>query len=335
MASGSGYKTQKPKVTAELKAQVPPRASYKPPEPVKGEEECEEKEATPSRLRSLFESAFSKSLQNRALQVVQPPEVASMSWKGLQDTSVDAVNTVKPVPTIIVEADPPHPLARHRVWLNPLVLSLVLVVIGAGVLVSAAIMQRPGEPGYVNFFGGQVYSVQVGGSLAGSWQSDTPLAPKVPLQTGPYSVLGKPTLTVAFINEVLAAYNSPASGKGQALYDLGVQYGIDPTFALAFFFHESDFGTQGEARVSLSLGNLRCIPNFKCQDGYAWFPSWEAGFKAWYSLIRNLYVADWGLTTVDQIIPRYAPPSDNNDDSAYIASLKLAINTWHAGIVRV
>jgi hypothetical protein len=81
--------------------------------------------------------------------------------------------------------------------------------------------------------------------------------------------------------------------------------------------HESSFGTQGVARFSLSLGNLRCISNFKYLDGYAWFPTWESGFKAWYSLIRTLYVSEWKLTTVSQIIPKYAPAADNNDEAAY------------------
>src|SRR5579859_6395386 len=67
-----------------------------------------------------------------------------------------------------------------------------------------------------------------------------------------YSVVGPPTVSAAFINRVLAAYHSPAAGKGQALYDLGVKYGIDPAFALAFFMHESSFGTSGEAAKSLS-----------------------------------------------------------------------------------
>ena len=124
-------------------------------------------------------------------------------------------------------------------------------------------------------------------------------------------------------------------GKGQALYDLGVKYGIDPAFALAFFMHESTFGTAGMARVTLSLGNLRCIPSVPCNNGYAQFSSWEQGFEAWYKLIRNLYVAQWGLVTIDQIIPTYAPSSDHNNVSGYIAALKHSIDTWHAGIIQV
>src|SRR6266699_3519610 len=72
-------------------------------------------------------------------------------------------------------------------------------------------------------------------------------------QQQPYSVLGPPTVSAAFINQVLAAYHSPAAGLGQALYDNGVRTGIDPVYALAFFMHESAFGTTGEARKTLAL----------------------------------------------------------------------------------
>ena len=159
-----------------------------------------------------------------------------------------------------------------------------------------------------------------------------------------YSVVSGPTLSVDFMNQVLAAYHSPAAGKAQALYDLGIKYGIDPAFALAFFFHESTFGTQGEATSSLSLGNLRCIANAKCQDGYAWFDTWEEGFEAWYVQIRAYINGDINkvigrkacpCTTVPQIIPVYAPASDNNNESAYIKTVETAIDTWHAGNVWV
>lgn len=236
-----------------------------------------------------------------------------------------------------------HPLARHRTWLTRLLICLVLVVVGALVLASAAMYQRPGDSQLVSDPNVQSFSIQVGGSLDAfnTWQnSNGPIADKKPVPThnGPYSVLGKPTITANLINQVLASYNSPAAGKGQTLYDLGVKYGIDPVFALAFFMHESLFGTTGEARVTLSLGNLRCIKTRPCIDqnrgGYAQMYSWEDGFEQWYKLIRNLYVAQWGLVTVDQIIPTYAPNSDHNNETEYIASLKHEIDTWHAGILR-
>lgn len=159
-----------------------------------------------------------------------------------------------------------------------------------------------------------------------------------------YTVVGKQTLSASFINQVLAAYGSPTSGKGQQLYDLGVKYGIDSSFALAFFQHESTFGKFGEATTTRSLGNLRCIPDAACvnttgqpcqlqQSCYASFATWDAGFEAWYRLIRMLYVNQWHLTTVEQILPRYAPTADHNDEAAYISSVEHSIDLWREGKV--
>jgi hypothetical protein len=239
--------------------------------------------------------------------------------------------------------DGPHPLTRHRSWLALLLISLGCVVIGAFVLIAAGAYLRPQSGQYLPYQG-QSFPVQIGGSY-GAYQlwenSNGPIAAKTPIptNTGPYSVLGKPTISAAFINQVLASYNSPTAGMGQDLYDLGVKYGIDPVYPLAFFMHESLFGTTGEARATLSLGNSRCIPDRPCIDqnrgGYAKMNSWQDGFEQWYKLIRNLYIAQWGRVTVDQIIPKYAPNSDGNNEAVYIASLKHTVDTWRAGIVRV
>ncbi len=155
----------------------------------------------------------------------------------------------------------------------------------------------------------------------------------------PYTVLGPPTISAAFIDQVLGAYHSPAQGRGQALYADGVESGIDPVYALAFFMHESAFGTTGEARQTLSLGNERCIPDRRCVDqdqgGYAQMESWEDGFRHWYRLILHLYVEQWHLITLEQIIPKYAPGSDGNDVAAYIAAIEHVVDTWRRGEVWV
>lgn len=150
-----------------------------------------------------------------------------------------------------------------------------------------------------------------------------------------YEVVGVPTIDADFINQVLAAYDSPARGKGQALYDLGEQYGIDPVYALAFFMHESRFGTTGVAQVTRSLGNIRATPGYQSYDGYRKYKSWEEGFEDWYKLIKTQYVEQWKLSTVDQIIPVYAPSSDNNDVEAYIQAIKQAVDDWRSGQVQV
>jgi hypothetical protein len=160
-------------------------------------------------------------------------------------------------------------------------------------------------------------------------------------------VLGPPTISITHINAILAAYGSPAAGLGQALYTDGVTYGIDPVYALAFFLHESRFGTTGEARKTLSLGNERCIRDRPCIDqqmgGYAQMDSWQDGFAHWYRLIYYGYVhgqvsiplVGHVCTTLAQIIPVYAPSSDGNDVQSYISAVETAVDTWREGSVYV
>jgi Mannosyl-glycoprotein endo-beta-N-acetylglucosaminidase len=149
--------------------------------------------------------------------------------------------------------------------------------------------------------------------------------------SGDLSLTGQPTITVAFINQVLADHGSPAQGLGQVFYDEGLSHNIDPAFALAFYKHESNYGLKGEARSSLSIGNLRCLTNYPCQDNFAWFPSWTEGIKAWYRLISGpLYVGS-GLTTVSAVLGRYAPPTDSNDDTAYVQDIVQTVQTWRSG----
>src|SRR5437763_909416 len=145
------------------------------------------------------------------------------------------------------------------------------------------------------------------------------------------SVIGHPTLRPDFLNQVLAAAHSPAQGTGQALYDLSVRYGIDDAYALAFFQHESMFGTTGVARSTLSLGNIRCSAGYRCMAGYRAYASWIAGYADWYQLISNLYIRTWHLTTVEQIVPVYAPASDGNDVAGYIAAVEQDVARWRKG----
>jgi len=158
-----------------------------------------------------------------------------------------------------------------------------------------------------------------------------------------YPVAGAPTISAEFINRVLSAYGSPAAGTGQALYDLGVQYGIDPVYALAFFLHEDSFGKTGWGAVNHSLGNSRCYGWSVCQGGYRSYAAWADGYQDWYNLILNGYVhgqvsipiVGHVCTTVSQIVPVYAPSSDHNDVAGYIAAVEHAVDTWRSGRIWV
>jgi len=154
-----------------------------------------------------------------------------------------------------------------------------------------------------------------------------------------FMVAGAPTISADFIDRVLSAYGSPAAGSGQALYDLGVQSGIDPVYALAFFMHEDSFGETGIGAANHSLGNIRCSAGYSCQSGFRSYATWQDGYQDWYSLILNGYVrgqvtdsiVGHPCVTVDEIVPVYAPSSDHNDVAGYRAAIKHAVNTWRSG----
>jgi len=148
------------------------------------------------------------------------------------------------------------------------------------------------------------------------------------------SILGRPSLSVAFINRVLSAYHSPAAGLGSVLYADSLTYGIDDVSPLAFFLHESSMGNAGMARSTHSLGNIRCTPGWSCLGGYRYYQTWAAGFRDWFTLITSEYLPRH-LSTVATIIPVYAPSADHNDEHAYIAAVLSAVSAWRTGRVLV
>lgn len=163
------------------------------------------------------------------------------------------------------------------------------------------------------------------------------------LSQGSDEVVGSPTISSVFIERVLSAYGSPAAGTGADLYRLGVKYSIDPVYALAFFLHEDSFGKTGWGARNHSLGNSRCGGWSRCQGGYRYYATWQAGYEDWYRLILYGYVqgqvtisiVGHVCRTVEQIVPVYAPSSDGNDVAGYIAAVMQAVRTWRAGQVWV
>jgi hypothetical protein len=148
-------------------------------------------------------------------------------------------------------------------------------------------------------------------------------------------VVGKPTVSVQQIEAVLAEYNSPARGHGQEIYDLGVKYNIDPAICLAFFIYESSAGTnpawagnKDDGSYTHNIGNIICTEGWRCYGRFRDYNSWSEGIEDWYKLISELYVGEWKRVTVDDIIPKYAPAADNNDEGAYIQGVKNLVQSW-------
>ncbi len=157
-----------------------------------------------------------------------------------------------------------------------------------------------------------------------------------------HQITGSPSLTANFIDQVLARAGSPAQGLGNQFIKLSLQTGIDAAYVLAIFHHESAYGETGVARGSRSPGNMRCLDLEHYGDTgtwchceqpgncYAWFPSWSAGLVATFRLLAGPLYAAGGYTTIERVIRRWAPPADNNDDSAYIGSILQDVSGWRA-----
>lgn len=175
----------------------------------------------------------------------------------------------------------------------------------------------------------------------GGFDNDTPIT--IPSYERNSNVTGPPTISADFIDRVLSTYSSPTAGTGQALYDLGVESDIDPVYALAFFLHANSFGETGIGAANHSLGNIRCSAGYTCQYGFRSYATWQDGYQDWYDLILNGYVkgqitdaiVGHPCTTVEEIVPIYAPSSDHNDVSAYIAAIEQAVQSWRKGQVWV
>ena len=214
-------------------------------------------------------------------------------------------------------------LPRMRPWT---ILFLLIGVVVAGGLVSTGKMFDFKADSSAPF-----RYLNVGG-VTDIKASDVEAAAKAAIATGSHNVVGKPTITPDKIDAVLRSYNSPAAGSGKAFYDLGVKYGIDPAYALAFFVQESTAGTKGVAATSKSLGNIRWTQGcgFANVSGYRGYGSWEQGAEDWYKLIGQLYVGGWGLSTVEKIVPVYAPSGDNNNPASYVRVVTSLVDGWRA-----
>ena len=200
--------------------------------------------------------------------------------------------------------------SRRRPWF----------MLGIAVLAVLMVLRlNSSDAPFLSLFSAPVQQAQAQGSLNGAFGA-----------ISGDSVLGPPTISAAKIDQVLASYNSPAEGKGQAMYDLGIKYGIDPAYCLAFFIHESTAGTKGVATVTKSIGNIRVTPGYQDYQGYRKYNSWDEGIEDWYKLIRDLYINEWKLVTLQQIIPVYAPPIENDTDH-YVETVRNQVNGWRAG----
>lgn len=155
-----------------------------------------------------------------------------------------------------------------------------------------------------------------------------PIAATATPAPAPLPITGGPSLDSTRIDGILAAYGSPLARHGRDIVDLSRRYGIDDAVALAFFVMESRAGTQGEAMLTHSFGNLRPMPGAPQQDGYRSYHDWLEGTREWFKVLRSLYLDTMKLRTVDAVVPVYAPATDSNVPASMIAGIRQLVTCW-------
>jgi hypothetical protein len=138
-------------------------------------------------------------------------------------------------------------------------------------------------------------------------------------------------ITLSKFKAILADAGSPAFIEAEACYQAIIAEGVSVAFALACFQHESIYGTDPNSIVvkfgTKNPGNTRSstigsMPLVNTDRGiFVKFDSWENGFRDLaHRLIAKDYVyAHEGRKTITQIIERWAPKGDfNNDPAGYI-----------------
>jgi hypothetical protein len=157
---------------------------------------------------------------------------------------------------------------------------------------------------------------------------------QMPEYDNSFALFRTASITEAQINQILATYNSPAAGTGKYFIAAGKETGIDPAYILAIFLYESTAGTnpawvgnKGNGTTH-NIGNIRCAGYHTCYKGFRDYPDWESGITA--SFINLAAYKDvYGVTTIDEAIRIWAPPSENNT-STYVSFVHKVVNEWRS-----
>ncbi|MCS6880643.1 MAG: peptidoglycan DD-metalloendopeptidase family protein [Oscillochloridaceae bacterium] len=227
----------------------------------------------------------------------------------------------------------PDPVEWIGAWLGPLVPSgtsgaghwgRVALVAVASLAVILALRGGPGDTPLGRWVQAQLNGYDGSGAITGA----------VARPIGDYTVEGPPSLTPQQIDAILRSYGSPATGTGKDWYNLGLKYGIDPAFAVAFFIHESGAGTNPNwaglkpgGGTTHNIGNIICAGYPTCYGRFRDYGSWAEGIEDWYRLISVEYIQGRGVRTVAEIIPIYAPAFEN-DVQGYINVVQRLVDEW-------
>jgi hypothetical protein len=145
-------------------------------------------------------------------------------------------------------------------------------------------------------------------------------------------VAGAASVDTAVVDATLHREGSPLAGLGAVIIAKGRRWGIDPVFLVAFVTY-FDAGAPLPTAAH-NVGHIRAVGTQRAIDGYRAFPTWQAGIDAWYRLIAAVYVRRWELTTLDRIVPVYAPGSGRRSVETELNALRATVEALR-GLARV
>lgn len=146
-----------------------------------------------------------------------------------------------------------------------------------------------------------------------------------------------PRITLPAFATLLAERGNPgvvAERHPEAYYDKIVEFGVDPLFILAMFWHESQFGRFGVARVTHSWGNTRnptfgAKPVGEAPGASGSFPIFRDWLDGCVSTVARLVATDWvyhDREPIREIFEHpsgkvWAPAGDFNNPSGYLRAV--------------
>ena len=123
------------------------------------------------------------------------------------------------------------------------------------------------------------------------------------------------------INQYLKQRGSPMAGFGNAFVKAGTRHGVDPRLLVGIATIESGAG----ANMKLAYNPF----NWGVHRGQT-FGSWSEALNTVAKGLRKNYIAA-GLTTPEQIVSKYAPASDNNDEGNWASVVSEVMSKLGSG----
>lgn len=126
--------------------------------------------------------------------------------------------------------------------------------------------------------------------------------------------------------KVVERYGGPAELAGPEAYAAA---GPWPSLALAMLVVESKCGTAFNRNRPANKNPLNLRPPGGV--GYLAFPRWTEGVRMWYLRLSHPTYKDGVYTrteTLAELVHVYAPASDDNDEAAYVATIRELWRSW-------